>query len=195
MTPGVLRMVKSSFWRFYLNALGVTGCKNITVYNKPIIAIKEGAIRISDNVVLHSSNKGYHAQMCQPVKLYVDAPGAVIEIGSNSRLNGCCIHAKSRIEIGQNCLIAANVNIIDTNGHVLNPKDRINPQNRDSPREIIIGSNVWIGLNAVILKGVRIGDNSVISANCVVSEDIPPDSLVKSGSNVLTIERMEFDDD
>ncbi len=195
MTASALRRIKSSFWRFYLNVLGVTGCRNITVYNKPIIVIKEGAIGISDNVTLHSSNKGYHAQMCQPVKLYVDAPGAVIEIGSDSRLNGCCIHAKNRIKIGQNCLIAANVNIIDTDGHLLDPNDRTNPQNRDVPREIIIGSNVWIGLNAVILKGVRIGDNSVISANCVVSEDIPPDSLVKSGSNVLTIERLAFDDD
>ena len=188
----LLKKLNSCFWKFYLNMKGVKGCKNIRVYDKPIINIKLGTILISNNVTLHSRNRGYHAQMYSPVKLYVDTPNANIEIGSNSRLNGCCIHAKRKIKIGKNCLIAANVNIIDSNGHILNSKDRANTRCRDVPKEIIIGDNVWIGLNTIVLKGVKIGDNSIISANCVVSKDIPPNSIVKSGSNILTFEKINL---
>ena len=74
----------------------------------------------------------------------------------------------------KNCLISANVQIIDSNGHELsfeNSSNRINTRSEGKP--IIIKDNVWIGLNAIILPGVRIGQGSVIGSNSVVVKDVP----------------------
>ena len=53
-----------------------------------------------------------------------------------------------------------------------------------------IGNNCWICTNAVILKGVEIGDNSVIGAGCVIYRDIPANSVVKSNGGI-TIESLD----
>ena len=45
-------------------------------------------------------------------------------------------------------------------------------------KPVIIGDNVWIGYRAMILKGVTIGDNSVVAANSVVTKDVPSNSIV-----------------
>jgi len=112
-----------------------------------------------------------------PCTLLADTQSAIIEIGSHTRINGAYIHAQSEIRIGENCLIAAGVNIIDSNGHQF---DSINRTiGRDIPRPIVIGHNVWIGLNATILKGTTIGDNSVVSAHSVVQGNFPANSLIE----------------
>ena len=41
-----------------------------------------------------------------------------------------------------------------------------------------IGNNVWIGMNAIVLKGVTIGENSIIAAGAVVTKDVPPNTVV-----------------
>ena len=147
----------------------------VTIKGKPIIQISKNAkILLGKNVTLNSCNYGYHANMHSPVKLMADREHAIIKIGDNTRVNGACLHAYNRIEIGKNCLIAANVQIIDANGHELsfeNPSNRINKRSEGKP--IIIEDNVWIGLNAIILPGVRIGQGSVIGSNTVVVKDVP----------------------
>jgi acetyltransferase-like isoleucine patch superfamily enzyme len=138
-----------------------------------------GRVTIEENVVLNSSNRGYHLNMFAPVKLFADKEGAEIVIGKNSRINGTCIHAMSRIQIGQNCLIAANTQIIDSNGHeIALDKTGTRTNTKDVARPIFIGDNVWIGANCIVLPGVSIGDGSVIAANSVVAKNIPPNVLV-----------------
>jgi len=155
---------------------GLSFGNNLKIKGRPIINISNKAsIKLGDNITLNSDNYGYHANMHSPVKLMVDREGASIVVGDNTRINGACIHAYSSIEIGRNCLIAANVQIIDANGHKLSfndPSDRINTSSSGKP--IIIEDNVWVGLNAIILPGVTIGSGSVIGANTVVSENVPP---------------------
>lgn len=148
----------------------------IKIRGRPIIDIRENAtLTIKNNVTLHSRNQGYHANMHSSVKLMADGKNAKIEIGENSRLNGCCIHAKASIIIGKNCLIAANVQIIDSNGHAASfeaPENRIHTSGEAKP--IKINDNVWIGLNSIILPGVTIGSGAIIGANTVVTKDVPP---------------------
>lgn len=149
---------------------------NLTTRGVPIIQISKNAgVFIGNNVTINSRNYGYHANMHSPTKLMADRPNAVIRIGDNTRVNGACIHAFNKIEIGNNCLIAANVQIIDANGHELsfsNVENRINTSSNGKP--ILVEDNVWIGLNSIILPGVKIGRGSVIGANSVVSTDVPP---------------------
>src|SRR5690554_5217397 len=130
---------------------------------------------LGDNVYLRSIRKGYQAGMPFPTTILIDVKGASVKIGNNSRINGAYIHAQSSIKIGSNCVIASGTNIIDSNGHILKSVDRT--KGGDIPEKIEIGNNVWIGLNAIILKNTRIGDNSVISAGSVVKGVFPPNSL------------------
>jgi len=149
-------------------------------------------ISLGEKVYLRSNPKFYQAGMPFPTTLLTDVKGATIKIGDNSRINGVYIHAQKRIEIGKNCVIASGVNIMDTNGHNLISKNRT--IGRDKASEIIIGDNVWIGLNAVILKGAIIGNNSVVSAGSVVKGTFPENSLIM-GNPAQLIKILDLEDE
>lgn len=117
--------------------------------------------------------------------LYCDY-GRNIHIGSNVIINiNCTFVDCNRIDIGDNVLIASNVQMY-TSTHSVLPKERL-VDNWSSEmkipfftvyaRPIKIGNNVWIGGGAIILPGVTIGDNAVIGAGSVVNKDIPPNSV------------------
>ena len=82
----------------------------------------------------------------------------------------CTISCHHEISIGKNTLIGTNVSIFDHDHKFINNKIKRKDFNKDS---IKIGSNVWIGANSIILKGVNIGDNVVIGAGSIVCKDIP----------------------
>ncbi len=159
----------------------------VIINGRPLIDIRRGSnLYIGDGVTLNSKNKGYHINMHSPVKLFADRPDAKIRIGDKTRIHGACIHAYQSIAIGNNCLIAANCQIFDGNGHDLSfpaVEDRINTTGSSKP--IVIEDNVWIGANSIVLPGVTIGRGSVISANSVVTKDIPP--MVVAGGNPAVI--------
>lgn len=82
------------------------------------------------------------------------------------------------IEIGDNCLISQHVTIVCSN-HGIERERQINKQpwsRKDA--YIIIGNDVWIGANSVILPGVKIGDGAVIAAGSIVTKNIEPYSIM-----------------
>lgn len=141
------------------------------------INVKKNKLLVGKNVYLRSNSDGYHAGMPFPTTILIDKVGAECIIGDNCRINGTYIHAQKRITIGKNSVIAAGVNIIDSNGHILYSSNRT--QGRDCPEEIILGENVWVGLNVVILKNTIIGNNSVIAAGSVVKGNFPDNVLIQ----------------
>lgn len=146
----------------------------------------EAKLIVGNNVTFYSQNDDYHMNMFAGVKLIADRPGAKIAIGDNTRVNGSCIHAWDSVSIGKNCLIAANCNIMDSNGHATmmdSPSERIKTQ--DTAKPIVIEDNVWIGCNSIILKGVTIGEGSIVSAGSVVIDDVPPRSIVRGNPAVV----------
>jgi acetyltransferase-like isoleucine patch superfamily enzyme len=166
----------------------------VRVEGIPIIHVRNGGkLYIEDNARLKSQNAGYHVNIFAPVKVFVDRPGAVVKIGADSRIYGSCIHAYSSIEIGRNCLIAANCQIMDANGHELSFSDVDNRKNtRDAGRPVVIEDSVWLGTGTIVLPGVRIGKGSVIGAGSVVREDVPP--MVLAAGNPAKVIRSYHSD-
>lgn len=103
-----------------------------------------------------------------------------ITIGDNSMLNGVSITAYKSVVIGKNCQIASCTLISDTDFHPIDPDTRVRESmgykidhSVVNKKEVFIGDNVWIGWGSIILKGVTIGNNSIIAAGSVVIDDIP----------------------
>lgn len=115
---------------------------------------------------------------------YVDY-GNNIYFGNNCEVNmNCTFLDDNRIVIGDNALIAPNVQIY-TAFHPTDARDRFGEAREDGSfafcktqtASVVIGDNVWIGGGAIIMPGVTIGDNVVIGAGSVVTRDIPSDTI------------------
>lgn len=154
---------------------GIKYGKNVTILGTPVLAVSNGAkIILGKNVMLDSFNRGYHANMFAPVKLVVSAPGAIIEIGDDSRIHGACIHARQSVRIGKRCLVAANCQIIDSNGHELAFDDVDNRLNTTGVSSSIeIEDSVWLGIGCIVMPGVKIGRGTVVGAGSVVTRSLP----------------------
>lgn len=160
--------------------------KNITlrgklsVKNRPIVHVLNGSsLIVGENVTLNSKNAKYHVNMFAPVKIYIDKIGASIKIGNNTRIHGSCLHAYGSIEIGDNCLIAANCQIFDCSGHntsLENPSKRLLISGDIKP--IKIGNDCWIGTSSIILPGTKLGNNCIIAAGSVVNGVFTDNSLI-----------------
>lgn len=103
-------------------------------------------------------------------------PNAEIFIGEgNAFSNNISIVANERITIGDRCRIGDMVAIWDCDFHELQPETRNRSHGATAP--VHIGNNVWLGSRAIVMKGVTIGDNSVIAAMSVVTKSIPPNCI------------------
>jgi acetyltransferase-like isoleucine patch superfamily enzyme len=102
----------------------------------------------------------------------------VVEIGAKTVMGQeCTISAYRRVRIGEQCVIADRAMFIDFDHGVVDVERPIRQQGIYK-RETIVGSNVWVGYGACILRGVRVGDNSIIGTNAVVTRDVPANAVV-----------------
>jgi len=100
-----------------------------------------------------------------------------LTIGQNVSLNGCWIGCHQSITIGDDCLIS-DCHILDTDYHNLEPHLRHSPPGPKVNSPIVIERNVWIGARATIMKGVRIGQDSVIGLGSIVRKSVPAGVVV-----------------
>ena len=130
-------------------------------------------------------------------------PQGTCSVGDFTLLNGALIMAQERITIGSYCLVSWNVGIADSDFHPLDPAARrvdaqaLAPYFADRPerpkidtRPVTIADNVWIGMHAVILKGVEIGENSVVAAGAVVTKSVPP-NVVVAGNPAIVVRQLQ----
>lgn len=150
----------------------------------PIFKIPQnGQIILGDNVVLNSDFINSNTSLTTKVK-FVTGFNGKIKIGNNCDLNGVCFVSYDELEIGDYCQFASSSIISDTDFHPIDPIFRLAqmkgeefPFSSVNKKKIKIGNNVWVGWGAIILKGVTIGDNSIIAAGAVVVSNIPPNSI------------------
>lgn len=102
----------------------------------------------------------------------------LVEIGDKTVLGQeCTISAYRHVRIGEQCVIADRAMFIDFDHGVVEVERPIRRQGIYT-RDVEVGSNVWIGYGACILRGVRVGDNSIIGTNSVVTKDVPANAVV-----------------
>jgi acetyltransferase-like isoleucine patch superfamily enzyme len=89
----------------------------------------------------------------------------------------CTISAYRHIGIGEQCVIADRAMFIDFDHGTVEAERPIRVQGIYK-RDVEVGSNVWVGYGACVLRGVRVGDNSVIGTNSVVTKDVPANAVV-----------------
>jgi acetyltransferase-like isoleucine patch superfamily enzyme len=101
-----------------------------------------------------------------------------VEIGQKTVIGQeCTISAYQRVRIGEQCVIADRAMFIDFDHGVVEVERPIRLQGIYK-RDVEVGSNVWIGYGACILRGVRVGDNSIVGTNAVVTKDVPANAVV-----------------
>jgi acetyltransferase-like isoleucine patch superfamily enzyme len=102
----------------------------------------------------------------------------VVEVGDKTVFGQeCTISAYQRVRIGEQCVIADRAMFIDFDHGVVEVERPIRVQGIYT-RECVIGSNVWVGYGACLLRGVQVGDNSIVGTNSVVTRDVPANTVV-----------------
>ncbi|HEY0653542.1 MAG TPA: DapH/DapD/GlmU-related protein [Chryseosolibacter sp.] len=172
---------KSVLTYVYLRLHGVdTSYGFVRLMGFPIIQKCKGStISLGRGCTLISHSKYNCAGINHPVVLATLTPEARILIGRVG-ISGSAICAVKKIVIGDNSGLGANSCIYDTDFHPIDPIARRNQKSilQAEAEEVTIGSDVWIGANAIILKGVQIGDGAVIGAASVVTTDVPQLTVV-----------------
>jgi acetyltransferase-like isoleucine patch superfamily enzyme len=101
-----------------------------------------------------------------------------VEIGAKTVIGQeCTISAYQRVRIGRECVIADRAMFIDFDHGVVETERPIRQQGIYK-RDVVVGSNVWIGYGACILRGVSVGDNAIVGTNAVVTKDVPANAVV-----------------
>jgi acetyltransferase-like isoleucine patch superfamily enzyme len=168
-----------------------------------------------DNVVIDSSFCFKHYYATNPVGLRIGShvtlwrtalsvePDGILEIGDYCYLANAALVCSSRITLGSYVLVAGGVTIADSDFHPLTPAARLADTIALSPvgerlsrptvesRAVVIEDNVWIGYNATILKGVRVGTGAVIAPGSLVLRDVPSGAYV-AGNPARPAERSSL---
>lgn len=148
------------------------GCSFIGI---PTVHLLPGSkLVIGNNCKFRSGKKDNYIGLATPCIFSTLSRDAKIVIGDNCGMSGAVIGAGKSIIIGNNVKVGANTVITDTDWH---PEDSRSGKNA----EVKIEDNVWLGYGVVVLKGVTIGENSVIGARSVVTRSIPP-NVVAAGN-------------
>ena len=145
----------------YLRACTAVG-RGARTTGKPFIS-NQGTLTVGDDFNFSSQFVQSHL---------VVGPGASLEIGDGVSINfGAAISSQQSVRIGNRVRMGPYVVVMDGDYH-----DAVDRSKKDT-RPVVIEDDVWLAVRVTVLKGSRIGQGSVITANSVVAGDIPPGSI------------------
>jgi acetyltransferase-like isoleucine patch superfamily enzyme len=168
--PFAVRII-SSFWvRWFKLCLGdrVSFGRNFQT-NGRLVMQGPGRVVFGDDI-----NAWCHAEKNV---LITFTPASLITVGSGTRLNGAGIQAYTHVSIAARCILGSTV-IFDSDFHPLDPDKRHDHNAPVACAPIQVGENVWLAGQSAVLKGVTIGENSVVAYRAVVTSDVPPNVVV-----------------
>ena len=168
LTPKYARLLWRYLWRRLLTSAGWRWQTNGLVFFGPHLQLqigRQGTIRFGRFVWIGDETK-------------IRCHEGVVEIGDKTVIGQeCTISAYQRVQIGEQCVIADRAMFIDFDHGIAEVERPIRVQGIYK-RDTVVGSNVWIGYGACVLRGVRVGDNSVVGTNAVVTKDVPANAVV-----------------
>ena len=178
-------IIRSAFW------LGnISYGRGWRIFGLPIIQRHRGSrIELGDYLELRSWPGSNPLAPNHPVVLATRTPDAVIRIGHHCGFTGTTIVAAETITIGDRVLVGSNSTIVDTDFHPLTRAEREYDILAGAHTPVVIEDDVFIGLNCLILKGVRIGHDSVIAAGSVVTSDVPP-GVIAAGNPARVVKEL-----
>mgnify|MGYP006121654515 CR=1 FL=1 len=161
---------------FYLNGVNIKSFKSFGV---PYIHLSlKASCHIGLNFKMNNGVKYSDSGLNGKCRIEV-RDIAILVIGDNVGMSDTTITCHEKITIGNNVLLGVGCQIRDTDNHSLNANDRLVGLDWKNKKNgpIIIEDNVFIGAYSFILKGVRIGENSIIGAGSIVTKNIPKNEI------------------
>ena len=173
---GKINYIRAIFWE--INISKKCQFDGITYFRKT----PGSSIVIGRNCRFRSRHASNHIGINRPCIISTQTKEAQIFIGNYCGFSGTVIGSFKSINIGDNVRCGANTLITDGDWHT-------DDKRSGESKEVIIEENVWLGINAVILKGVKIGKNTVIGANSVVTKSIP-ENVIAAGNPCKVIKNI-----
>ena len=162
------------FGKLRKNKIKISGNNNILYVGKNTL------LRDSNIFIKGNNNILYIGDNCvvNNTSIILDNEGAEIRIGNKTSIAKAQIVSLEpyNIEIGEDCMLSYDIEIRNTDSHKIydkNTNKRINEGNGVS-----IGNHVWLGMRAIILKGVTIEDNSIVAGGSIVTKDVKVNTIV-----------------
>lgn len=186
----IVRKVMQVYWYWKFSKKAIIG-KNVTFGRFTSIRLLNGSTK--QDIIIEDNARIFGTLICFGGKIIIEKD---VHIGPLTTIG-----AKELVHIKTLSMISTKIDIIDNNNHPVHPDDRrimnINGgkasfktwQYSDSA-PIIIGVNTWIGKNSLILKGVTIGDNSIVAAGSIVTQSTPVNCIV--GGNPAKIVKQNI---
>ena len=142
-----------------------------------LVISNRGKCVFGKKIVFNSSIESNFVGLTKPCTIYIQK-GANLKIDDYSGFSGVSIFCAESITIGKYVNFGGNACIWDTDFHPLDFEERrVHSINKIKSAPIIIGDDVFIGANSIILKGVTIGSRSILGAGSVVTKNIPSDEV------------------
>lgn len=138
---------------------------------------RRGDFKIGDNCRFNSGQRYNVSGGNQRCHFWVEGK---LSLGNHVGISSSSILCKHQIFIGNYVTIGGNTLIIDSDSHSTNPKHRETLKNDIANAQwgpVIIKDRVFIGSRCIILKGVTIGENSIIGAGSVIAKSVPPNEI------------------
>ncbi len=145
------------------------------IYGRLIIN-NNGLCSFGKGITFRSDLTSNMVGLYKPCTISVSKNG-ILKISDYTGFSGVSIYCVNKIIIGRYCNFGGNVSIWDTDFHPLDYKERREALLTANTSPIIIGDDVFVGANSMILKGVTIGDRAIIGAGSVVTKSIPSDEV------------------
>lgn len=113
---------------------------------------------------------------------------AELKMGKNVFMNNfCSVNCLKYIEIGENTIFGEGVKVYDHNHAYSHGNGELKVNRKEfTYGPVKIGNNCWLGSNVIVLKGVTIGDNSIIGAGCVIHKDVPANSVIVNKQELIS---------
>lgn len=182
--------IKKVFYQLSYNGNGNTFTCNGIFFNTDIVLnghnntviIEKGAQLYNMHIAVSGLNNKLiirkNVLFKESGRIILENENNLIDIGSDTDFVDCFFAIRdygSNVLIGENCMFSGKITIRNSDGHsILDINgNRINP-----PRDVIIGNHVWVGYGATILKGSKIGNDSIVGSNSCVSGIFPAGCII-----------------